>query len=232
MSRLEHLRDRHRGARCVVVANGPSLNQMDLSFLRNEIAIGMNKIHLGFKRFNFHPRYYVAVNEKVLRQSTEEIRRMRCVKFLGSHAVSAGIKEDALTYIVQTDPPPARFSRNLARGMHEGWTVTYAALQVAYHLGFHEVVLIGLDHRYMFDGAPNEERRMAGPDPNHFADDYFGYGQTWDNPDMARSEESFRIAREVFEADGRRIMDATVDGACDVFPKVSHEQLFRTGEQP
>lgn len=60
--RLQLLRDRHAGGRCVVVANGPSLNRMELRFLRRETVIGMNKIHLGFDTFGFYPRYYACIN--------------------------------------------------------------------------------------------------------------------------------------------------------------------------
>jgi hypothetical protein len=224
--RLGWLRDRHRGERCVIVANGPSLNRMDLGFLRRETTIAMNKIFLGLPRFGFYPRYYVAINGTVLAQAAERIRALTCVKFLGRHAEAAGLAEDMWTYIVETNEPRARFCTDLRQGMHEGWTVTYAALQVAYHLGFAEVVLIGLDHRYQFSGEPNESRVMDGPDLNHFAPDYFGHGQRWDNPDLARSEESYRIARSAFEADGRRVLDATLDGACTVFPKADHREVF------
>lgn len=227
MRRLAGLRGRHRGERCVIVANGPSLNTMDLSFLRCEHAIGLNKIHLGFQRFGFYPRYYVAVNPKVVQQSLAEIRALNCVKFIGSRAArEAGLAEDALTHVIDTDKPVARFCTDLALGMHEGFTVTHAALQVAYHLGFHEVVLIGLDHRYTFEGRPNEERTLQGADTNHFSDRYFGYGQRWDNPDLRASEDSYRAALQAFRADGRCIVDATPGGACPVFPKADHRQVF------
>src|SRR3546814_3009144 len=72
MSRFAILHDRHRGERCVIVANGPSLNAMDLSFLQRETVIGLNKIFHGFEKFDFYPRYYVAVNRKVLEQSRSE----------------------------------------------------------------------------------------------------------------------------------------------------------------
>lgn len=200
---------------------------MVLGGLRRETTIGLNKIYLGLRRFGFYPRYYVAINPKVLRQSAAEIQALNCVKFLGAHAVDAGLREDALTYIVPPGPANQPFSTDLACGMQEGWTVTFAALQVAYHLGFAQVVLIGLDHRYTYEGKPNESRVMSGPDTNHFCDDYFGQGQSWDNPDLARSEASYRQARECFEADGRRIVDATVDGACTVFPKTRLEDVLR-----
>lgn len=224
--RLARLRNRHRGERCVLVANGPSLNRMSLGFLRREHVIGLNKIYLGFQRFGFYPRYYVAINRKVLEQSAQEIRSLNCVKFLSGHAAAAGLHEDALTHLIGPGPADEPFSRDLSRGMHEGWTVTFAALQVAYHLGFSEVALIGLDHRYQYEGKPNESRVMAGPDPNHFSDAYFAHGQSWDNPDLARSEASYRLAREAFEADGRRIVDATLDGACTVFPKARWQEYF------
>lgn len=225
MGRFDLLHNRHRGERCVLVANGPSLNRMDLSFLRREVVIGMNKIHLGLDRFGFHPQYFVCVNPLVLEQSADAIRSLACVKFL-SDRCGPSIPEDGLTYHLNTARPPARFCRDIARGVHEGWTVTYAALQVAWFLGFGEVVVIGMDHRYAYNGEPNQTQRLDGPDPNHFSPDYFGHGQHWDNPDLAHSEESYRIARAEFEGSGRRILDATVDGACTVFDKVDYRGLF------
>ena len=152
-------KDRHAGERGVIVANGPSLNHMDLSFLRRETAIGMNKIHLGFRRFGFYPRYYVAVNRHVIEQSAEQIRAMNCVKFIGDRGAQ-WVAEDALTYHLNTTRAPARFCHDIAAGVHEGWTVTYAALQVARYLGFGEVVLIGLDHRYQYSGDPNQLQQV------------------------------------------------------------------------
>lgn len=223
--RLRLLKERHLGERAVLVANGPSLNRMDLSFLRLETTIGLNKIHLGIEKFGFCPRYLVAVNDRVVTQSASDIKTMNCVKFISER--NAGIvPEDALTYHIDTVNPPARFCRDIARGVHEGWTVSYAALQIAFYLGFHEVIIVGMDHRYEYTGQPNDPCRLNGADPNHFSPDYFGGGQTWDNPDLLNSEESYRIARKEFEKAGRRIIDATVDGACNVFPKMEYRQLF------
>ena len=93
-------------------------------------------------------------------------------------------------------------------------------------LGFKEIIIIGMDHRYDYSGPPNQECRLDGPDPNHFIPDYFGNGQTWDNPALAHSEESYSIARVQFEKDGRRIIDATLDGACTIFEKADYQKVF------
>ena len=224
-SSLELFRNRHLGQRAVLVANGPSLNSMDLSFLRNEIVMGLNKIYLGFLKFRFYPKYYVAVNKKVIEQSAAEIENLNCVKFIGNRGVGL-VKANALTHFIDTQSPNQRFCRDISAGVHEGWTVTYAAMQIAYYLGFKQLILIGMDHRYEYVGAPNDSAVIEGDDPNHFVTDYFGHGQRWDNPDLAKSEESYKIAKEIFESDGREIIDCTVDGACQIFKKMDYRELF------
>lgn len=226
MKRLERFRNRHSGERVVLVANGPSLNKMKLDFLRQECVIGLNKIFLGLKKFRFYPQYYVAINRKVVEQSVDDIKMLNSNKFISMRGRDV-VPEDALTYHVETQNPPARFSKDIEQGIHEGWTVTYAALQIAYYLGFKEVIIIGMDHRYQYVGQPNEDRQLDGADPNHFCSEYFGGGQRWDNPDLKRSEESYRIARAEFEKDGRRILDATLGGACDIFEKIDYRNFFR-----
>jgi hypothetical protein len=67
------------------------------------------------------------------------------------------------------------------RRFFEGFTVTFAALQVAFFMGFSEVVIVGMDHRYAYKGLPNEAHELVGADLNHFDPSYFS-GHTWDNP--------------------------------------------------
>lgn len=226
MNRLDTFKNRHRGERGVIVANGPSLNQMDLSFLKYERVIGLNKIYLGFSRFCFYPRYLVMVNKKVIEQSASVLPTISCVKFIGERGADL-VPLDPLTHHIKTKNVSQRFSTDITSGVNEGWTVTYAALQIAFFLGFSEIVIIGMDHRFEYVGHPNESNIIQGQDPNHFSPSYFGGGQSWDNPDLVKSEESYRIARAEFERDGRRIIDATVNGACLVFEKADYRCLFR-----
>lgn len=223
--RLASFHNRHQGETAVLVCNGPSLNQMDLRFLRKYTCIGLNKIFLGFKKFAFYPKYYVAVNDLVIEQSAAEIKALNCVKFI-SQRNAHKVPESALNHHINTTRPAQRFCTDIALGVHEGWTVTYTALQVAYYLGFKQVVIVGMDHRFTYQGQPNETHLLEGDDPNHFVPNYFS-GQKWDNPDLAHSEESYQLARKVFEADGRSIVDATLNGACTVFDKQPYTQVFQ-----
>jgi hypothetical protein len=222
---MKHLKNRHVGERCVLVCNGPSLNSMELGFLKSEVSIGLNKIHLGFKKFKFYPKYYVAVNEKVLLQSSPEIEELTSVKFVSDRCPNL-FSQNALTNILKTREYTDDFSFEPCRGIQEGYTVTYAALQIAFYLGFSQVVIIGMDHRFNYEGRPNEEKLHIGDDINHFTTGYFK-GHKWDNPDLANSERYYKIAKSVFEQNGREIIDATVDGSCSVFKKVDYKQLFK-----
>src|SRR3546814_20550527 len=86
-----------------------------------------------------------------------------------------------------------------------------------------------MDHRYEYTGDPNQTQVLDGPDLNHFSSAYFGHGQHWDNPDLAHSEESYRIASAEYERDGRRIIAHPLDGACDIFQKVDLRTLWHHG---
>lgn len=217
--------NRHLGERCVLVCNGPSLNKMDLSFLKGETVIGLNKIFLGFKKFRFYPRYHVVVNQKVIEQSVREINALTCVKFVSDRA-SGTITENALTNIVNSKHFRDDFSFDISEGVQEGYTVTYAALQIAFYLGFSQVIIIGMDHSFSFHGKPNEEKIYHGDDINHFVPGYFR-DLKWDNPDLENSEKFYGIAKRVYEEHGRNIVDATLNGACQVFNKKDYREIFK-----
>ena len=46
-------------------------------------------------------------------------------------------------------------------------------------------------------------------------------------PDLANSERFYAMARNAFEADGRRILDCTVGGSCTVFEKSRLEEELK-----
>jgi hypothetical protein len=62
---LAELKDIHRGKRCFLIGNGPSLKQTDLSLLKNEFTIGTNRIYLAFPELGFSTSYYLSVNDLV-----------------------------------------------------------------------------------------------------------------------------------------------------------------------
>jgi len=219
----------HQGKRCVIIGNGPSLNKMDLSFLKNEISFGLNRIYLGFEKWNFMPTYYVSVNKLVIEQSMNEILKIPVPKFIalaGLPYLPVGHNVIALKTAGLPLDDVTPFSVDPHERIWEGFTVTFVALQLAYYMGFGEVVLIGVDHHFSDSGPANREVISQGDDHNHFHPKYFGKGVSWHLPDLINSEVAYRVAKIAFEADGRRIIDATVDGKLTIFPKVDYKELL------
>jgi hypothetical protein len=99
-------------------------------------------------------------------------------------------------------------------------------MQLAYHLGFQKVILIGVDHSFTTQGKPHQAVVSQGDDPNHFSPNYFSKGFRWQLPDLETSEAAYRLAHQAFEADGREIVDATIGGKLTIFPKVDYSSLF------
>ena len=99
-------------------------------------------------------------------------------------------------------------------------------MQLAYYMGFQQVILIGVDHNFVTQGPANQEVVSTGQDPNHFSGEYFGKGFHWQLPDLVSSEQAYQLARSTYERAGRQILDATVNGKLNVFPKVSYNSLF------
>ncbi len=216
----------HNRQRCVIIGNGPSLNKMDLSFLKNEITFGMNKIFLLFDKWNFKPSYYVSVNPLVIEQSVEQIYQIDSPKFLSFRGLPFIQHRENISFIRSV--PNQSFSMDPRNGLWEGHTVTYVAMQLAYFMGFSEVVLIGVDHYFKSQGPANKEVVSEGDDPNHFHPQYFGKGVRWNLPDLEKSEIAYNLAKQAFEADGKRIIDATLDGHLTIFPKADYRKVFES----
>ncbi|WP_322807116.1 6-hydroxymethylpterin diphosphokinase MptE-like protein [Thermanaerothrix sp.] len=224
--RLEAYRDRHAGQRCFIIGNGPSLRKMDLSPLRHEITFGLNRIYLLFPEVGFTTTYLVSVNDLVLQQCADEIKALPLPKFITWRA-RRWFADDPNTLFLDTDYTGVEnFSGDATARLFEGFTVTYVAMQLAFYMGFAQVILIGVDHNFATQGPPNAAVVSEGDDPNHFAPNYFGKGFKWQLPDLEGSERAYRMARAAYEAAGRTILDATVGGKLTIFPKVDYTRLF------
>lgn len=218
--------NKHRGQRCFILGNGPSLRDTELGHLRHEVTFGMNRIYLLFPQLGFATTYFLAVNTLVIEQCAQEIKSLSMPKFIAWRGRRWLAEDPRVTFLDTDYTPPATFSRDVSGRLFEGSTVTYVALQLAYHMGFEEVILVGVDHKFATQGRANVTVVSDGADPNHFAPNYFGKGFRWQLPDLEASEQAYRMAKEAFEADGRRVLDATVGGNLTVFPKVDYLGLF------
>jgi len=204
-----YYRDIHEGETCLIIGNGPSLRDVPLGFLKKYPSFGTNRIYL---MDGFTPTYYCSVNPLVISQFAEDIAKINAPKFLPASYCF----DD--TCLPLNSSGVVVFSQDASQWIYEGHTVTFVCMQIAYYMGFKNVLLVGVDHSFQYHGAPNQEMVLDGNDPNHFHPDYFK-GKHWNNPDLVRSEHAYKLARAMYEVHGRRIINLTPGTKEQVFEK-------------
>jgi hypothetical protein len=228
IARLAALKDAHLGERCFIIGNGPSLRETDVSMLKGEFTFGMNRIYLAFEDWGFATSVLVSVNDLVIEQCVDDFLILGMPRFFSwrSHKFFPNTPASNLPTFLHTTYTGAKFSPDVRGRVWEGATVTNVCLQLAFHMGFEKAILIGVDHSFVAKGKPNTTVVSNGDDQSHFDPHYFGKGFRWQLPDLDTSEKGYWMARQAYEAAGRSVVDATIGGHLQVFPKVAYESLF------
>jgi hypothetical protein len=214
---IEIFRDIHEGERCFIAGTGPSLNITKMELLRNDIVIGVNSLHNGLRDWGISCKYYGVADDAVLKAQWKGIVQLKTTLFLSTTATNyynahksryAGISVYPITFL-----GGGNFSQDIAVGGFWGGTVVHdVGLQLAYYMGFSEVYLVGVDCDYSgeahFDGTKIE--RMA-----------MGAAGKWNTV-----FEAYQRAKDVFESEGRKIINCTVGGKLEIFDRMNLEDLF------
>lgn len=222
---LKPYRNRHLGETCVIIGNGPSLNQTPMHLLRDVPTFGLNRLYLMYERLGFSTTYHVVVNKYVVEQCTQDLLTLGAPVF--STVANRRHLPDSDHRILLEKLTGPYFSRDVTRGVWEGATVTFVAMQLAYFMGFTRVILVGVDHNFTSKGPAHKLVESTGGDANHFDPSYFGKGFKWQLPDLETSEMAYSLADRVFTESGRTIVDATVGGKLEVFPKTDLAEALR-----
>lgn len=182
---INAFRNRHRGERCFVMGNGPSLNKMDLNKLNGETVFACNAAFLLFDRIGWRPRYYTCVDTRVIRDRAQDITAMldahpRMTSFFPSRIrLHDGSGQEFETpdiippaanryYFNEVfnsldNPPESMFSLNAAERVVQPYTVAITMLQLAAFMGFKSIYLIGCDTSYSVNPTVRQEgRKMDG----------------------------------------------------------------------
>lgn len=220
--RLRHLKGKHRGKRCFVIGNGPSLTHNDLRRLheRGEYTLACNSLIKLFDEIPFRPTYYFAQDNKIILDNKDDIARLQGERFVKAHYAKRYHIPGVTYYSMLFPKNPIGFSTNLPRVVYSGQTVTYSMIQFAAYMGFSEIYLIGVDCNY-----------SAGNDvitaDSYFDKRLFNAGREYAAPEVDTNLLAFARAREVCESLGIRIVNATRGGKLEVFPRANLDELLQ-----
>ncbi|MFC1619432.1 6-hydroxymethylpterin diphosphokinase MptE-like protein [Candidatus Neomarinimicrobiota bacterium] len=225
--RIRNWSDRYCGQKAIILCNGPSLNKVDFTILETAdiFTFGLNKINLLFDRTTFRPSCIVSINPHVLIQNRDYFNETDIPLFLNSFAHRyVDFRKNAI--LLHFANVSRRFARDCSFSMCQGHTVTYAALQLAFHMGFKQVALIGADHTFASKGIPNVDVIAGETDLDHFHPDYFAGGVTWQYPDLLGNELHYELARDTYSRYKREIYNCTEGGRLEIFERLSLQDFL------
>lgn len=225
---MNRLRSSRRGDTCVIVGNGPSLNQTDLGQLEGTDVFCSNYAYLNAELFR-HATYLSVVNNLVAEQGAASFSMLRGVTKFFPYWLAYCIVPDELTFYFKSVGRP-EFSTDINENVSWRHTVSFFQLQLAYGLGYRRVALVGFDHSYAQKAGVQEGAviEQVSADQNHFDPKYFK-GKKWHAADVDNMEAMYRLAKQAYEADGREIVNSTVGGHLELFRRVELREYIGSG---
>ncbi|WP_300390896.1 FkbM family methyltransferase [Henriciella sp.] len=240
-SLLKDLRNGRKRKRCFIIGNGPSLKKTDLSPLKNEDTFVTNGFFLKMPELDWTPTYYVVEDHLVAEDRKKEINNLHGPTKLFPAYLRYCLNPDKDTIFFNHRPRvsfPDGFDFSFDADDHTfaGGTVTFTCMELAAFLGYEEIYLIGVDASYAIPkdataSGPGrvKELDMKSDDPNHFHPDYFGKGKRWHEPNVDVMLKAYEEARARCDERGQIIVNATIGGKLEVFPRTDYESLFDPG---
>ena len=233
---LAQYKDLHKGERCFIIGNGPSLTPEDLDKLKGEVCFAANRIYLLFNRTQWRPTYFVISDAKFLALCHREIREAVSCPIFYAYPAALDIEDFALRgeHFYSLDGTADWYpNEHLKVGFSEapfilnwGATVTYDSMQLAAYMGFREIYLLGMDHM-MSNVLYRDGRIVSTGGQDHFLKEY-NLKEVYYNGYMGIDliECAYRTAKRYFEEHGGHIYNATRGGKLEIFDRVDFDSLF------
>ena len=225
---LEKSKDLHKGERCFLLGCGPSLNQVDLSYLSNEIVMGVNGTYM-LEEISL--TYFVTVSYYFWKSHKENLKKLNCKRrFLPDYLeeLTSITPTSWLNHSHVSSENSYKFSYEPHRKVYLGGSVIFVCLQLLLYLGFNEVIILGLDHDYGIDKkALSKTGNMIKSDElkAHFSSNYYRKGENV-HIDLAVMERVYELSMKAFAAVGRKIYNASPGTKLATFPIRDYLSFF------
>jgi hypothetical protein len=238
LSRNQVFRNKHKGQRCFVIGNGPSLNKQNLQPLKGELTFVTNFFWKHPVVKLWQPRYYF-MSDPFLFTDSEVVREhfnglaahIHSSIFFVIHFARQFIESRSLlppdrTYYVAiggNGEAVASQGPDLVRIVPDIRTITELALATAIYMGCSPIYMLGCDHDWLAHREAHQN--------------FFGVGdlqkQSVSSSSYQRDLESllrvwngYSALKHYASRVGIQIYNATEGGFLDVFDRVSYQSLF------
>ena len=231
---LIKFKDIHKGQRCFIIGNGPSLTPSDLTLLKEEYTFASNRIFYIFDKTPWRPTFYCGQDLVVLEDIADKLISFvdSCKEvFISSrcwHLVPDIIRKRSNVYFFFPKFKGAHkkddFSEHIEKFISDGGTITFAAMQMAVYMGFEEIYLLGCDHNY--SSASFQNNSISNED---VAGSYFEVMPSnikLTKPCTDNATLAYIYAKEYCDSHGIRVYNATRGGKLEVFERIRLEDVL------
>ena len=251
--KLKRFKDIHKGQRCFIIGNGPSILKQDLTKLKNEITFVVNWFALHEQYSEINPTYYCMAardffydsdTNPQLRDSNIQLHKLlrektgNAVKFLNyqvkpyveSHNLFPGHQVYYLNHESFISIYKRGMSQDITKVVYIGPTsIIDFCLHLAFYMGFSEVYLLGCDCTLQYQRSDSVSTHFHPDNP-----EWGTYKKLPPDADYKKHSDrwydnamkAYSVVKETFERHGRKVYNAGVGGKLEVFERVNYDELF------
>ena len=247
MQRNSVFHNKHKGERCFVIGNGPSLKKQDLDLIQSETTFVVNGFWKHPSVKHSQPTYYFICDpiffdgSSVANNFFQDLRQHIFASrfFVPSRSYNVVVEQsllpsDLTSYVAFSermlgDNPADEF--DLTKPVPGVQTVPQLAILAAIYMGFSEIYLIGLDHDWLARTQAGGYNFFEGLTMNHPEAISEPVPYDMEMKSMLKVWQGYHGLNLKAKESGSRILNATHGGFLDVFPRVSYESLVKRGVQ-
>lgn len=238
---LYSYKNKHKGERCFLVGNGPSMRLSDLEGLQKngEITFGCNLVTKAFDQTTWRPDYYFLIDRICAKFQSEEINEAIGDIPLFTNITTYNIfrekpKNPVILYNIAKDKYKVKRSP-LAYYIPSGSTVMSLMIEMAVYMGFSEIYLIGCDCTSTFTGNTHfingyTDDKLKQRDAKKIVDRMRRLGIQSDDYEkyfLDGSLNAYTLLKEHAIKHHVKIFNATRGGALEVFDRVDLDKFVK-----
>ena len=230
---LASLKNIHKGERCFIIGNGPSLKAKDLDLLQAqmELSFAFNRIFYIFSQTSWRPTYYISQDYRMLQSCVAEVNKIPAkMRMIPSELKwYYNIDISLATYFHlknRHDPETPVFSNRINKCIYNSNTVVITAIQIAIYMGFKDIYLLGVDHRFHTSINSRGEILIDNKVDDYFTKEYNADKRSLYIPNLEKSTQDFIAIKSFAEAHSTRVYNCTRGGNLEVFDRIDFDSLF------
>lgn len=218
VQKINNLKNKYQGERCFIIGGSPSLSQLDLSKLENEFTFtvgrGYNLKSIGLKKSNFHVMSdylgYLECFKEIDENFSDIYFTSSDVPFVNK------VKEHIIFDFAPLGNNKYKIQEDLTKTLIAGQTVICFALNIAYYLGFKEIIFIGVDLDF---------------------ENTSGHAYKENDGEAERQKSHSRVCQDIMlecltsgtkqlQENGLKLYNASPAGRLDCMPRVKYEEIL------